>query len=134
MHDRKKLRKKSVHKIHIFDFWPTIISNSISTLNNNSLFYKDYKLSQILHILFIRKKNIWETKELILHHLQNDFPFTYLKWTRKKNNFLRLLMSIFHSLVWMSKTLETCILYVKRKMFKLEFGLDISHSTTHETL
>lgn len=34
----------------------------------------------------------------------------------------------------MSKTLETCILYVKRKMFKLEFGLDISHSTTHETL
>lgn len=34
----------------------------------------------------------------------------------------------------MSKTLETCILYVKRKLFKLEFGLDISHSTTHETL
>lgn len=34
----------------------------------------------------------------------------------------------------MSKTLETCILYVKRKMFKLEFGLDISHSTTHKNL
>lgn len=52
----KKIENQSVHKIHIFDFWPTIISNSISTLNNNSLFYKDYKVSQILNILFIRKK------------------------------------------------------------------------------
>lgn len=57
----KKIENQSVHKIHIFDFWPTIISNSISTLNNNSLFYKDYKVSQILNILFIRKK-IYENK------------------------------------------------------------------------
>lgn len=84
MHDRKKLRKKSVHKIHIFDFWPTIISNSISTLNNNSLFYKDYKVSQILHILFIRKKKYMKNKRTDTTSPSKWFSVHIFKMNKKK--------------------------------------------------
>lgn len=134
MHDRKKLRNNQYIK-YTYLIFDQQSSQIVFLLNNSSLFYKDYKVSQILHILFIRKKKYMKNKRTDTTSPSKWFSVHIFKMNKKKKiiswDYLCLSFTLWFG---MSKTLETCILYVKRKLFKLEFGLDISHSTTHETL
>lgn len=94
------------------------------------------KIIKFLRSLYFvhKKKKYMKNKRTDTTSPSKWFSVHIFKMNKKKKISWDYLCLSFTLWFGMSKTLETCILYVKRKLFKLVFGLDISHSTTHETL